>query len=81
MGFDANLAEALDDGRPTRACDGLVGHVDADIESRKDWADTFVKGLDVLGSSTKSAQTRGKVPAGFTLLYWPKPRYVSKQRP
>ena len=23
--------------------------VDADIDSRKDWADTFVKGLDVLG--------------------------------
>jgi hypothetical protein len=27
----------------------LLGLIDADIESRKDWADTFVKGLDVLG--------------------------------
>ena len=27
----------------------LVGQVKADIEGRKDWADTFVKGLDVLG--------------------------------
>ena len=27
----------------------MIGLIDADIESRKDWADTFVKGLDVLG--------------------------------
>jgi len=27
----------------------LLGLIDADIDSRKDWADTFVKGLDVLG--------------------------------
>lgn len=27
----------------------LVGYVESDINSRKDWADTFVKGLEVLG--------------------------------
>ena len=27
----------------------LLGQVEADIEGRKDWADTFVTGLDVLG--------------------------------
>jgi hypothetical protein len=49
MSFDANLAEALDDGQLNELADDLVGLVDADIDSRKDWADTFVKGLDVLG--------------------------------
>ena len=49
MSFDANLAEVLDDGQLNELADDLVGLVDADIDSRKDWADTFVKGLDVLG--------------------------------
>jgi len=49
MSFDANLAEALDDGQLNELADDLVDMVEADIDSRKDWADTFVKGLDVLG--------------------------------
>ena len=47
--FDANLAESLDEGVLEKLADDLVGAVDGDIDSRKDWADTFVKGLDVLG--------------------------------
>lgn len=47
--FDGNLAEALDDGQLSGLAEDLLGLIDADIESRKDWADTFVKGLDVLG--------------------------------
>jgi len=47
--FDGNLAEALDDGQLAGLAEDLLGLIDADIESRKDWADTFVKGLDVLG--------------------------------
>ena len=49
MPFDGNLAEALDDGELEELADELIGHVDTDTDSRKDWADTFVKGLDVLG--------------------------------
>jgi len=49
MGFDANLAEALDDSELQGLAQDLVGLIDADVDSRKDWADTFVKGLDVLG--------------------------------
>ncbi len=49
MGFDANLAEALEDGDLQELSSELIGLVEADIESRKDWADTFVKGLDTLG--------------------------------
>jgi len=47
--FDANLAEYLDDGTLTELSSELIGHVEADTSSRKEWADTFVKGLDVLG--------------------------------
>jgi len=47
--FDANLAEVLEESTLNKLADELVGSVDGDISSRKDWADTFVKGLDVLG--------------------------------
>ena len=47
--FDANLAEVLDDSVLSKVSDELMGAVDADTYSRKDWADSFVKGLDVLG--------------------------------
>ncbi len=49
MSFDANLAEALDDDELQILAQDLIGLIDADTDSRKDWADTFVKGLDVLG--------------------------------
>ena len=47
--FDANLAESLEDNALAHISNELVGYVDTDIDSRKDWADTFVKGLDVVG--------------------------------
>ena len=49
MSFDANLAEVLDEGVLAELADDLIGLVDSDIGSRKDWADSFVKGLEVLG--------------------------------
>ena len=49
MGFGGNLAEALEDGDLQELSSDLLGLVEADIESRKEWADTFVKGLDTLG--------------------------------
>lgn len=47
--FDANLAEYMDEGELQKLSSELVGLVDADINSRKDWVDMFVKGLEVLG--------------------------------
>jgi len=47
--FDANLADYMDDGEMSTLAKELVGMVQADIDSRKDWADTFVRGLEVLG--------------------------------
>jgi len=49
MSFDGNLAEEMEDTERTTLSEELIGLIDADIDSRKEWADTFVKGLDVLG--------------------------------
>jgi hypothetical protein len=49
LGFGDNLAEALDEGVLQSLADELMQQVDDDVNSRKDWADTYVKGLDVLG--------------------------------
>jgi hypothetical protein len=47
--FDANLAEEMSEGELSSLAEELDEMVTADINSRKDWADTFVKGLEVLG--------------------------------
>jgi len=47
--FGDNIAEAMEENDLNKLADDLIGMVDADVHSRKDWADTFVKGLDVLG--------------------------------
>ena len=49
MDFGSNLAEVLQEDELQELADELIGLIDADTDSRKDWADTFVKGLDVLG--------------------------------
>jgi len=47
--FDANLAEYMDEGELESLASDLIELVDADINSRKDWVEMYVKGLDVLG--------------------------------
>lgn len=47
--FDDNLAEHMDEGELETLGSEIIGLVDADIASRKDWTEMFVKGLDVLG--------------------------------
>ena len=47
--FDANLAEYMDESELQSLASELISLVDADINSRKDWTETYVKGLDVLG--------------------------------
>ena len=47
--FNANLADILDEGELQSLADEIMELVDADMASRKDWAETFVKGLEVLG--------------------------------
>jgi hypothetical protein len=47
--FYANLAEDMDEGELQSLSAKLIEEVDADVHSRKDWAETYVKGLEVLG--------------------------------
>ena len=47
--FGDNISEVLDDTDLSKLSNELMELINADIDSRKDWADTFVKGMDVLG--------------------------------
>ena len=47
--FDANLAEFMDEGELGTLASDLLGEYDSDMASRKEWADMYVKGLEVLG--------------------------------
>jgi hypothetical protein len=47
--FNANLAEELDEGVLASIASELIGDVESDIASRKDWIQTYVDGLELLG--------------------------------
>ena len=47
--FDDNLAEYLDESVLESIADELSGDFDDDISSRKDWMQTYVDGLELLG--------------------------------
>ena len=47
--FDENLAESIDAGTLSEICNDLIGDVEADISSRKEWMQTYVDGLELLG--------------------------------
>ena len=47
--FNANLAEEIDDGELTELCGDLLGEFEEDLSSRKDWMQTYVDGLELLG--------------------------------
>jgi hypothetical protein len=47
--FNANLAEFIDDDVLQSIASDLIGDFDEDISSRKDWMQTYVDGLELLG--------------------------------
>ena len=47
--FGANLAEEMDEGALQNLANDLIGDFDSDISSRKDWIQTYVDGLELLG--------------------------------
>jgi hypothetical protein len=47
--FDANLAEHMSDSELAELSGDLIGEFDEDISSRKDWVQTYVDGLQLLG--------------------------------
>jgi len=46
---DANLSEYIDENELSRFSSDLLAEFEADKDSRKDWEDTYIKGLDMLG--------------------------------
>lgn len=47
--FNDNLAERLDEGQLAELAGELIGEFEEDVNSRKDWIETFVDGLELLG--------------------------------
>jgi hypothetical protein len=47
--FDANLAEYIDENELESLASELIGDYDDDVGSRKDWMQTYVDGLELLG--------------------------------
>lgn len=54
---DANLANLIGDDDLTKIASELVGLYNADKESRSDWEETYVKGLDLLGLKIEDRTT------------------------
>ena len=47
--FNANLAEEMDEGQLTELAGDLLGDFQTDVSSRRDWLETYVDGLELLG--------------------------------
>ena len=47
--FNENLAEVLDEGQLAQLAGDLTGEFDEDVAGRKDWMQTYVDGLELLG--------------------------------
>lgn len=47
--FSANLVEEMNEGELTQLVGDLLGDYETDISSRKDWMQTYVDGLELLG--------------------------------
>jgi hypothetical protein len=48
-GFDDNLAETMSQGELTEIAGDLLGDFEEDVSARKDWIQTYVDGLELLG--------------------------------
>ena len=64
--FDANLAEILDDGTLGELSSELRASYNEDLDSRDEWEETYVKGLDLLGLRTEERTTPFEGASGIT---------------
>jgi len=55
--FDSNLAEFMDDGELRSLAKELMSLARSDKESRKDWEETYIKGLEQLGMKIEDRST------------------------
>jgi len=64
--FDANLAEYLDDGVLGALSSELRGSYNDDLDSRSEWEETYVNGLDLLGIRTEERTQPFEGASGIT---------------
>ena len=64
--FGANLAEFMDDSDLGVLADELVGLYEEDRTSRKDWEDTYIDGLTLLGVKVEDRTTPFDGASGVT---------------
>jgi hypothetical protein len=64
--FDSNLAEFMDDQDLTRLSSELVGAFLSDKGSRKDWEETYIKGLKQLGLKIEDRTSPWEGACGVT---------------
>ncbi len=57
IAFDENLAEYLDDSILGELATELVSSYEEDLESRKEWEDTYVNGLELLGAKMEKERS------------------------
>jgi hypothetical protein len=66
--FDANLAEFMDEGVMSELSSDLISEYDSDEASRKDWLETYVDGIELLGMKVED---RTEPWAGACNVYHP----------
>jgi hypothetical protein len=66
--FDANLAEYMNAGELAEIAGDILADIDSDISSRKDWMQTYVDGLELLGLKI---ETRAEPWEGACGVYHP----------
>jgi hypothetical protein len=67
-GFEDNLAEYIDDGTLASLASELLSDYEEDVSSRKDWMQTYVDGLELLGLKI---ETRSEPWEGACGVYHP----------
>jgi len=55
-GFDANLAEEIEESELQAMASELISNFQSDRQSRNEWAKSYVKGLDLLGMKIEERQ-------------------------
>jgi hypothetical protein len=66
--FDANLAEYMNAGELAEIAGDVLSDIDSDVASRKDWMQTYVDGLELLGLKI---ETRAEPWEGACGVYHP----------
>ena len=77
---DSNLAEFMDDQDLQSLASNLMGDFEGDRDSRSEWAETYVKGLDLLGLKIEDRTSPWPGACGVFIRYLQRLLYGSNRR-